>query len=93
MLIHHRTAAADKTGLVNHCLVYCSKALSTADLTGPSWGVKVQGLNKEQLSPGAFFFFFFHPVIQNTALNAYCPSAYFNFAASFPPISQGQRGV
>lgn len=67
MLIHQRTAAADKTGLVNHCLVYCSKALSTADLTGP-WGVKVQGLNKEQLSPGAFFFFFFFTLSSKTLL-------------------------
>lgn len=40
MLIHHRPAA-DKVGLVNHCLVYCSQALSSADLLGPL-DVKVQ---------------------------------------------------
>jgi len=54
VLIQHRTGAADKTGLVNHCLVYCSQALSTADLPGP-WGVKDKDKTKSDCHQQLFF--------------------------------------
>lgn len=66
MLINHRTAA-DKTGLVNHCLVYCSQELSSADLLGPL-GVKVQRLKQRAIVIRSFFFFFCFTPLPKTLL-------------------------
>lgn len=88
VLIQHRTGAADKTGLVNHCLVYCSQALSTTDLPGP-WGVKDKDKTKSDCHQQLFF-----TLSSKTLLLMHTVHLLVSiFFASFPPILQGQSGV